>query len=193
MPWLAAGGVASGIGAILGGNAQKKAAKQADKRLVEGRDYAINQSGLGTYRDQGVAAAGAESNLLGIGGDPAAQQEAFNSYLASSGYGTQLRAGQDAISSSAAAKGMLNSGATLKGLNRFGSGLGAQYFNTYLGQVNNVANRGANAAANLAGTVTGVATQQAQVAQNAGQAQANMYGKIGDTFGDIAGYIGGRG
>lgn len=64
---------------------------------------------------------------------------AFDNYLNSTGYQFQLGQGQDAVGTSMAAKGMLNSGATLKGLTEFGQNLGSSYFNNYLGQLGNYA------------------------------------------------------
>lgn len=192
MAWLA-GAAVSGVGSILGGNAQRKAAKLADRRLQEGRDYAINKSGLSNFAGAGTAANDTAAGLLGVGGDPAQSQAAFDNYLNSTGYRFNLAQGQNAITGSAAARGLLKSGATAKALTKFGQNIGSSYFNDYLNQVGNVANRGLSAADSLARTVTGVGGQQAQVAQNAGNAQADMWNNIGNTFGDVIGYKTGGG
>jgi hypothetical protein len=192
MSWLAAG--AGIVGNVLGANAAKKAAKQADARLVEGRNYAINQSGLTDYAQQGQQAAGVQAGLLGVGGDPAAAQAGFDNYLNSTGYRFNLDQGQKAITGSAAAKGLLKSGATAKALAKYGQNIGSDYFNTYLNQVGGVANRGLSASDSLARTVTGVGGQQAQVAQQAGSDIGNAYASTGSLIGKVFGYdAGGRG
>lgn len=187
MAWLA-GAAVSGVGSILGANAAKKAAKLADQRLQEGRDYAINKSGLTNYATVGAGANDTAAGLLGVGGNPAASQAAFDNYLNSTGYRFNLDQGNKAITGSAAARGLLKSGATAKALAKFGQNIGSSYFNDYLNQVGNVANRGLSASDSLARVVTGVGGQQAQVAQNAGQAQSDAWNNIGNTFGDVIGY-----
>lgn len=192
MAWLAVATGANVVGNLLGMNSADKAAKKAAAAVAEGRDYAINKSGLTGYANQGTAASNQQANLLGIGTDPQAGQDAFNQYLASTGYKSQLKAGTDAITSSAAAKGLLNSGATAKGLVKYGQGLGSSYFNNYNAQLGDVAARGQQSSSELARTVTGTAGQESQIAQNNGVAQANGYANIGSTIGDTIGYIGGN-
>lgn len=190
MAWIATG--INAVGGILQAGAQRKAAKLADRRLQEGRDYAINKSGLGSYASAGTAASDRQAALLGLGGDQAAAEEAFNNYLSSTGYQANLKSGTNAINSSAAARGLLNSGATLKATQRFGQELGSQYFNNYLGQVGNVANRGLSASSDLAHTVTGVAGGQANVQQNLGNAQSDIIGNVFGTAADVAAYKAGQ-
>lgn len=192
MAWTAASLGVNLIGNILGNNAQKKAAKLADKRLVEGRDYVINRSGLQNYADTGVQANNAQAAALGIGGAGVpGQQEAFNQYLASTGYGATMKGASDAITANAAAKGLLNSGATLRGLQKTGAAIGQNYYGQYLNQVGDVANRGLSAAGTAAQAVTGNAAQRADVAQQAGAGQAagiqNMFGPISDVLAYKAG------
>ncbi len=182
MAWV--GAAIGGVGQIAGAVAASKAAKKADQRLQEGRDYAINQSGLGQYRDTGVAANQQQQALLGLPGtDPTQAQAGFNNYLNSSGYQANLQGGTDALNSNAAARGLLKSGATLKATQKFGADLGSSYFNSYLGQVSDVAGRGMQAADSLARTVTGTAGSMANNALGVGDAQANAYGTIGKTVG----------
>lgn len=188
MAWI--GAVVQGIGSIVGASQQAKAAKKADQRLQEGRDYAINKSGLGDFRDAGVKANSTISNLLNIGGandNTQASQAAFDNYLNSTGYKFQMKQGQDAIASSAAARGLLNSGATAKALTKFGQGTGSQYFNDYLQQAGTVANRGEAAASDLAHTVTGTAGASANVAMQGGNAVADT---LNTGFQNAADYLG---
>lgn len=99
---------------------------------------------------QGATANNYIANLLGLGGDAAAQG-AFQNFLGNTGYNFQLQQGQRAITSSAAAQGSLNSGATLKALTKYGQNLGSNYFQQYLQNLSGVANTGLQAGQLIAG------------------------------------------
>lgn len=129
---------------------------------------------------------GGAPEVAGTGGNGPGGQAAFQNYLDSAGYKTQLNAGIDALNSNAAARGMLKSGATLKATQRFGSGLGQQYFNNYIGQLMNTANMGLSADQTLAGAYTGAAGGQAGAQLQAGQA---IGGAVGDIAQNVAGAI----
>lgn len=96
------------------------------------------QSTYGGQAQSGVGASNALSAMLGIGGTPGAQQAqqgAFQNYLNSSGYKFNLAQGQNAITSSNAASGLLNSGSALKGLAKYGQGLASNYLQQYMAQL----------------------------------------------------------
>jgi hypothetical protein len=86
---------------------------------------------------------------------------------------------------------MLKSGGTLKATQRFGSGLGQQYFNNYIGQLMGQAGMGMQADQTLASAYTGGATGQANANLAAGRATAEGYagaaGNIAGALGDRAG------
>jgi len=73
--------------------------------------------------------------LTGLGGDEEAAQAAFQRYQNSTGYQFRLGQGMEAITGGAASRGLLNSGATLKGLNDYGQGAASAEFGNYLGQL----------------------------------------------------------
>lgn len=70
------------------------------------------------------------ATLLGRDGVDA-QRTAQEQFLTSPGFEFQMERGVDAIDASAAARGSLNSGKTLKAQQEFGQGLYAQDFNNY--------------------------------------------------------------
>lgn len=113
------------------------------------------------------------ADLLGIGGDPAKATAAFNTFKDSAGYNFQLNSGVNAITTSKAASGSLDSGGTLKALDAYGQGLGANYFGSYLSSLGSVADRGTTATNGLTGA--GTAATNATVASNtaAGNTAAN--------------------
>lgn len=191
MPWISA---AVGIGsAIFGASSQKKAAKAAAAEREKGYQRVVGGDLGQTYAPGGAAAFNQAQQLLGIGGpqqpaqiDPATgqpiagtgsqSQAGFQNYLDSAGYKTQLNAGIDALNSNAAARGMLKSGATLKATQRFGSGLGQQYFNNYIGQLMSQSNQGLSANQTIASAATGVASGNAGAQMQVGAAQAQGWG-----------------
>lgn len=190
MPWIVGGAVL--IGGLLSNSSASKGRKASQKALQEGRDYAVNESGLTDYKNSGLRAQKTIDDLLGNnGGDTTASQQAFDRYLNSAGYRFQQAEGNRAITTNAAAKGMLNSGATLKAAEKFGQNIGASYFNSYLDKQNAVASRGANASSNLASIYSGTGAQLASSQERGyaaqGEAQQNTLGEFGTYLGDLKG------
>ena len=140
------------------------------------------------------------------------QNNAFKSYLDSTGYQFQFDQGQRAITGSAAARGLLNSGATAKALTKYGQNIGKQYFSDYLGQLGNMNNilggtatAGQNAlgqiatvgtagGGNAASAITQGASNQGASIMAGGNAMGNAIGTaagaIGNAFGNISGSMG---
>lgn len=226
------GGLISGIGGAIGASQQASAAKEAaaiqaaaadraGERALTGYNYLTSGAGAKpatNYINAGQTALGQQGNvqnnmmaLLGLGGDPAAAQGAFNNYLGSTGYNFQMDQGQHAITGSAAAKGLLNSGSTAKALTQYGQGLGSQYFQNYLNQLGNMNNTlggTATAGQNMLNTIAGAgntggaaganamiqgAANQGAATMQAGNAMSNMYsglgGALGNTFSNAFGSL----
>ena len=177
---IAAGIVGSpALGAVVGGamgmwgaheeaKAAERAAAQAGQTAQAGFNYLAGSPVATQYLPAGGAAAQQQAALLGVGGDPAAAQQAYQNYLASTGYQGQLQAGTDAITSSAAASGALGSGATLRALQRYGTQLGQQNFTNYLAQLQGVAGMGLQAGGMVAGAAGQGAAQAAGYQYGAG-------------------------
>ena len=100
---------------------------------------------------------------------------AFNTFKDSSGYQFQLNQGNNAITSSAAASGLLNSGSALKAREKYGQGLANNYFSQYLQQLGGLRDTGLQA-----GNIIG----------GAGQVSSGK-SKQSDGFGGIIGGIAG--
>lgn len=134
-----------------------------------------------------------------------AYQNAFNNYLNSTGYQFMLGQGQDAITGSAAARGLLNSGATAKALTKYGQDTGSQYFDKYmsqLGNMNNTLGGTASAGQNALGQIATVGTtgggnsanaliqgaaNQGALVMRGGNALANAYAGLGGAVGNAFG------
>jgi len=149
-----------------------------------------SQGGAGGAGGAGGGAAGSNALNFDYGG-----------FTETPGYQFRVDQGRQAIERSAAARGGLNSGATMKALQNFGQGMAADEYGTFynrLGamsgtgqtQVNSLASLGANSAANQGNSLI-----QAGSARASGYAnQANIFGGAASQIaGGIGNYIGSRG
>lgn len=197
-----AGAVVGGITNYLGGrsqaNAQRQGANQAAQTAMSGFNY-LNQSPIvQQYLPAGGAAMDQQAALLGLSGDPGAARAAYGDFLNSTGYQSQLRAGQQAITGSAAAAGLLGSGSTLKALQRYGSQLGQQSFDNYLGHLGRTAGMGLQAGGMLGQAATAGGLQGSQYQYDAAMQAANtkrnaLDSLLGGLGSAVSGYLGGRG
>lgn len=180
------GGIIGGIGSIFGGNAAAKKEDEAAKSALTGYNYLntnalINQAqtNASTAITNQNTALGNESGTLGdiqqLLTSNGTSNPAFQNYLNSTGYNFNLQQGENAITGNAAAKGVLNSGATAKALTSYGTNLANNYFNTYLGQLGGLASSQGGLASAYGG----------QVGQ--GLTAANAVGQAGTTGGNNAG------
>lgn len=168
------GGIIGGVGSLLGG----QSAKSND---LTGYNYLTGANGTQPYVNSGTAANTASSNLLGLNGAAGQAQSgpAFQNYLNSTGNKFQLSQGTSAITGSAAARGILNSGSTGKALETFGQNLASTNFDNYLSKLNTQSAQGLTASGQIgdAGTSGGKA---------AGDAMQSGISKAGGIFGDLA-------
>lgn len=141
---MAAGSVISGAmnarAAGQAASAQANGLRQGSAALTEGRDQANAQ--MQPYATGGANAFSAQQALLGLGGDSAAQMAALQN---SPGYQFRLGQGLKGVNSNAAARGMLQSGATMKGLNNYASDYASNEYDKRNNQLAGVANMGYNA------------------------------------------------
>jgi hypothetical protein len=215
------GSIIGGIGSAVGGGkaasaardqaqAQLQAAQIAAQTARLGFDWLTSGPGgdvLAPYLSGGRDSTAAINALLGLGGDQKAAEQAFRNYQGSTGYDFRLGQGMQAITGSNAAKGLLDSGATLRGLTQYGQNLGSAEFGNYLSQLFNVGTRGIDAAKTIgaagsqAGQVGAGNIMQGQAnasnlimqgigAQNAGF--GNLFNGIGNSFNQMNGGQGGN-
>jgi len=180
------GAGASIIGAHSASSAASNAAN-ANNALQE-QIYNSNKGLEQPFITSGDNAETALNGFLGLGGDPAATQKAFNNYLNSTGYQFNLNQGLDATQQDKAASGMLNSGATLKALDAYGTGLADQYGQQYVGNLQNEVATGANSANALAGEgqnyANAVSSNNNSAATAKGNAALSAAGSINGLLGN---------
>lgn len=141
-----------------------------------------NLAGMRPYAEQGGQAFGTLSDFLGVNGQANANNALAN-YRSAPGYQFQLNEGLGAINNSAAARGGLNSGATLKALQGYGQNLADQDFQQHLKNLGGLGTMGMTAEGQMGNYRNQVAqgVQQnygaignAQASQNAGYLGAGM-------------------
>jgi hypothetical protein len=177
--------IAAGIGAVgaIGGAvissnaahsaANKAAQASAANNTLAANQFATNSANLSPAIARGNQAGGYVQDLLGIGGDPAAAAKAFDTYRGSTGYQFQLNQGLGAVNSNAYARGLGDSGATLKALQQRGNDVASQSFNGYLGNLQDISRQGTTAASSLAGVSTNYVGQVAANNNYAADAAGN--------------------
>lgn len=174
----AAIGVAGSIGgALLSGSASKKAAKAqqaSDAAAIaeERRQYDLSRADLAPWRAAGGQAITAGNAMLQPGYD----------YTASPGYQWRLNEGLRGVENSAAARGLLQSGGTLKGIDKYGQGFAANDFQDQFNRQMAVAaggqqatQAGVAAGQNSANSIADLLTQSGNAKASGYVGQANAY------------------
>ncbi len=198
----------SAISASKASKAQQQAALQAQKTAESTFD---KQAALQEpFRQGGLTAQNEIMQLLGVGGDKAAagygslaKPFGTEQFQQDPGYAFRQSEGMKALERSAAARGGLLSGGTLKGIQRFGQDLASQEYGNAFNRYQVERSARLNPLQSLMGSgqsatniVTGAAGQEGQnVASSqlgAGQARASGYIGVGNAvnqgLGSIAGY-----
>lgn len=189
------------LGSVLGGNKAAKADKAGAQQSLTGYNYLTGGAGSGAINQAQTAGVNASQGQAGtqsaigqlLGTEPLGEGAAngFQNYLNSTGHNFELQQGMGAISGSAAAKGILNSGATAKALTKYGTDLASTHFNNYLSQLGSLgaaqgttAAQGVNAAGIVgqAGTTGGGNAGQltASGGANAANGMTTGLGGLGD-------------
>ena len=138
---------------------------------------------------------------LGAGGISTSMEEARNRFTTTPGYEFRRDEGLKAVERSAAARGLLESGPTMKAIDRYAEGLASSEFENYANRLASLAgigqsatSQGAQIGAALSGNIsnsimTGGANQASSYLA-AGQARANTYAGIGNSIsGGVQNYM----
>lgn len=214
------GGVVEGIAGFLGARRQAQAVEQAAGTSAEAQRYAADLQKQMFERQVALqepwrqAGVGALNQLI-----PLSQQYqpfGMQQFQQDPGYGFRLSEGMKALERGAAARGGLLSGATLKGVQRYGQDLASQEyqnaFNRYqaerqarLGPLQSLAGVGQTATQALGGAASQYGSNVGNLAMagganlaNAalmqGNIRASQYGALGSIFGskDSAQRFGGQ-
>lgn len=179
-PVVIAAGIAAG-GSILGGAIASGSASKAAKaqQSVAQQQIAANNANrqqiVGLEQpniDRGNAAGDVYGGLLGLG-DAASSQKALDTWRNSISYQDLLNTGTNAVNANAYARGMGDSGATLKALQEKGQSLANQTQGVYMSNLNNLIQTGNSAIGNVAGVSTATTNANNGALQNSADATSN--------------------
>lgn len=182
MPWaipLAIAGSAV-VGAVASNSAANKQADAANRATdVQLAMHDQNRADLAPWRAQGQQALGRLSDLMGVSGNTGAQgygslgrNFSLADFQADPGYQFRLDQGTRGIQNTAAARGSLLSGASLKALARFNQ-------NTASDEYGNAYQRFTNDQNNQYNRLNGLAS----MGENASAQTANMGTQVGNSIG----------
>lgn len=179
-PLIAAAGigaVGSVIGGLTGGKGARKAADIQQKTAREQiaaleRNQQLVTSLEQPTMDRGNWAGGITADFLGKG-DGAASAAALDTYRGSTGYKDLLKEGLGAVNSNAYARGMGDSGATLKALQNRGMSIADRSASDWLGRLTPLIGAGQQAIGNVAGVATNTTNNINAANQNAANASSN--------------------
>lgn len=190
------GGLAGGVGGIFGAISADKAAKRAEK--IQKRQFAETKGFLEPFQQRGVGANTLLDQALGIGFDSPGQRLAasdsfIQNFQDSPLFRLTVQQGldnaNDQILAGNAARGVSNSGATLKALQDRGSEIGNNTILQQLAMLQNTSNQGAGAASSLAGASQNFGNSAADLALQRGNAQAAGFLGAGNTVNSALGNI----
>lgn len=171
------GALIGGASSVIGGNKAAKASKSAAtaNNALQQQIYSQNKAALAPYQTTGSAANGALSALLGLNGanGQQAQNAAFDAFRNSTDYQFRVGEGQKGVLSALGNRGMLESGAAMKSLERYRQGVASGAFNDYYNRLAQQQGVGLTAASAQAGVGQGYANAVSANNNNAANASGN--------------------
>ena len=194
------------LGGVMGGQAQKDAAKTAAGAEMQAAQMSIAEQQrqfdaikemMAPYVGAGAPALGMQQNLLGMNGQQA-QQDFYSNVQASPEYAAMIQQGENAMLQNASATGGLRGGNTQGALAQFRPQILNQLINQQYARLGGLAASGQNAAAmqgtagqnfaNQASAQYGnIGSAQAGAALAKGQVNANMWNLPAQAFGNAIG------
>lgn len=184
----AAGSIASGIGGLFGSNEQAKAARNALK--FQKKVYRQNVDRFQPTIDIGDNALADLAIAFGQG-SPEQVQSYIDEFQGSPNYLLNYQSGLDlgsqGIAGKYAAGGVLNSGAKLKALSRYGTDYSRNFLSDYQAGQRDLANKGQAAISSLAGVSQNYANNASNLIQDQGAAQAAGFQGLGNSFNNALG------
>ena len=194
-----AGSVAAIGGGILGkiGAGKAARAKERGAELI-GTEFERTEEQMMPWLNVGQSALDRMAMSLGLPDSSGRTTDGrdFSEFYKSPGYQFRQEEGQKAVERSAAARGSLQSGATMKELQRFSQGLASSEFGNYMSQLSGLSRGGQVAATNLGQFRGAAASGRANLIAGAGEARASGYNALASGVQDLgmtwAGYAGSR-
>jgi hypothetical protein len=194
--------IAGGATLIAGRNASRAADRasqvqsDASQRAadVQLQMYETTREDLKPYMEHGVPAMNSLAAMYGlVPGSEAFGEKQMEAFRAAPDYQIAMREGLSALDKSAASRGMLKSGRTMKGAMDYASDLGTRKLDSYLNRLRDIAGIGQSSAArtgaaalstgsNLANTYLGQGQAEASGIIGSSNAQNRMITGLGDSL-----------
>lgn len=176
------GSAVIGAGAsVAAGSKAAKAQKNAAALQAQNERYFYDtaRSDQAPWREAGGRALSKLEQMYGLRPMEGGASSVYDAVRATPGYQFRFDEGQKAIERSAAARGLLRSGASLKALARFGDGLASDEYDAYTRRLSGIAGVG-QAATNATQQAGAQAAQGISAAyRDAGAARASSYQNTG--------------
>lgn len=162
------------LGGLFGSDGAAEAAEMAGRvnRAQAEKSYGIAQQNWNPFYNQGINANNTLGNYLGLNGQ-GAQQTAFDNYTESPGVSFMRDQGIRALDNSASGRGLLNSGGAMKAVQRYGTGLAQQGYNSFLDRLTQQSGQGVQGANALTNAQYGTANMITNANTAEGNAKAN--------------------
>ena len=188
------GSLISGIigmsGAQAGGNMAGNAANAA--AAMQQQEATRARAAMSPWTAAGGGAINKIANLLGLGNletnggnyntyglnttnAKEKQDEALNAFQTSPGYTWRKTEGVNALDRSAAARGLLLSGAQVKGVQSFGDGLASEEYRNYMSDLFNASGQGMGATSSANSTAAGLTANAGSLVAQGGAARGSGY------------------
>lgn len=173
-------GAGSLLGGLLGSSAADKAAKaqaaSADKALaLQDKMYTQTRADSLPWLAAGKTALSQYMGELGLSKTGADGKPFESQFQKTPGYDFQVQQGEQGVTNNLAALGMKNSGAALKALTKFRTGLADQTYGAYLDRVGGVAGQGQQQANQNSANAANAANSMSGLITDAGAARASGY------------------
>lgn len=162
------------IGGVVGGSLQNRAGRRAAQEIRRGTEGAISE--LQPTQERGESASNLIASLMGLSDDPGAGQAALRQFREGTGFQDRLQRGTQAITGSAAARGLLDSGATARALQDRGQQMATESINNFLAQLMGLSQQGVGASGGIANLRSGGAQRAAGARAGGRMAQAESFG-----------------
>lgn len=166
---------------IFGGSKSKQQSTSQQSSQSFNQAYPYIQETYSPIVSQGNKAFSSLSALLGLGGDRAGAESAYDDYLGSTDYNRTLRTGSQAITNNRAVNGLLGSGSTLRALTQFGQDTSQKYFGDYLNRLLGISDSGMKAGNLIAGagnTASSIGSSQSTGTSSNANGFGGLFGSL---------------
>jgi len=185
---IAGAAVIGGVATVASGNKAANAQKDAANSSIaeQQRQYDQTRADQAPWRTAGAGALSKLAGLYGVDtGNGAAKvpnSQLYDEFRATPGYGFQMSEGLKAVDRGAAARGLLGSGAAVKGEERFAGGLADTTYGQYVNQLQALAGVGQTATQATSQAGQNAANNISSAYTNAGNARASSYANTGSAI-----------